>query len=900
MSIFRKLRNTGANLAGKTARDRDLDAEVNGYLDELTDEKINSGIAPEQARREARMELGGVEQVKEQTREARAGFLVEAFWRDLQFAFRGLRKRPGFTIIVVLSLALGIGANAAIFSLVDAIILRPLPVPRPHEIITIDTGASRLIQYGNSSYLDYIDFRNRAKSFKGMAISQGMSAGLNAAGVAPDSKPQIVYGLLVSGNFFSTLEVHPAAGRDFLAEEDTAPGKYPVAIISYRLWQRVFAGDPGVQGKIVKLNGHSFTIVGVAPKSFTGIDLFFKPDIYVPEVMSAQVMPDGADVLKQRSYRGFDIRGRLNPGVTLSQAQAEMDVIMRDLEREHPESNKDTVAYVRNDMNRRLGNGLSGLPLVLIGMVILVLLMACANVSSLLMAKATSRLKEVTTQLALGATRGRLVRQFLTESGLLAAMGCAAGIALAYGCIRGFTLLAPQNPGQAGPDFRLDVRVLICAVLVSAAAVLLFGLAPALTAVKDAWAATLSTRTPGSGSRSFSAIARRVLIGGQVALSVVLLIVAGLFLKAFSHAQNIDLGFNPNNLMLISVDPMLNGYSADQSARFHEQLLKRVRELPAVKSATIATQVPFVSGGSWDLSIDGYTAPSGERFLDTVTNQVGPEYFSIMQIPVLAGREFTERDNRKSPNVVIVNETFAKDYLTPDGNFEKALGRIVRLRDGGAIQIVGVAKDSNNGGPMGVPPNPIFYTPYFQQAATQGTLHIRGSGDAAALAAIVPEVRREISALDAGIAPVSVQTMTHVISEQGLFLPRIVALLCGAFGVVALALAFIGLYGVVSFMAARRTQEIGIRMTLGAQRGTVLRMILANGLVLAGVGLIIGLLGAGVATPLMREMLVGVSPWDPATYVAITAVLILATVLASWIPANRATRVDPMTALRYE
>jgi predicted permease len=323
-----------------------------------------------------------------------------------------------------------------------------------------------------------------------------------------------------------------------------------------------------------------------------------------------------------------------------------------------------------------------------------------------------------------------------------------------------------------------------------------------------------------------------------------------------------------------------------------------VIDLRGVKAATVATHIPFVSGASWDLAIDGYVAPNGERFLDVTTNQVGPGYFATMQTPVVQGREFTEKDSRKFPNVVVVNEAFARNYLTPEGNFEKALGRIVRLRDGGAIQVVGVVKDSNYGGPFGVPANPVFYTPYFQQAATQGTLVIRA--DERDFAAIVPAVRQEISALDTGIAPVSIKTMTQVVSTQGLFLPRIVTLLSGAFGLVALSLAFIGLYGVVSFMAARRTQEIGIRMTLGAQRGAVLRMILGNGLVLAGIGLVFGLGGAAMATPLMREMLVGVSPWDPATYVVITLVLTTATVVASWIPANRATRVDPMTALRYE
>ncbi len=725
MSLFTRLASLKRNFFRRKHAEADLDAELRSYTDLLADENRAQGLSPDDARRQAQIEFGGIEQVKESVRDIRAGIYLEMFFRDLRLAFRNIRRYPGFTLIVVISLALGIGANAAIFSLSDAILFRPLPVPHANDIVTIDTAASKLTRYGGSSWLDYLDMVANAKSFSSLCVYQSLSAGMNPSTSAPGSKPQNVAGLLVSANYFSTFEIAPVAGRDFLPEEGITPEKYPVAIISYALWDRVFAKDQSISGKTVKLNGHPFTIVGVAPKSFTGADNFYRPDIYVPAAMAAEVSGDGADTLKQRSYRAFEIRGRLNPGVTLAQAQAELNSIMSALEREHPESNKDNVAILRTEMGRRVELGAIAVPALLGGLVILVLLMACANVASLLMARATSRIKETSTQIALGASRGALVRQLLTESAVLALFGGFAGTALAYACIAGFRSLVPVLGPADGPDFRLDFRVMTCIGVASVAAVLLSGLAPAFMAVKDAWSAVMTTRTSASASRSFSSVARRILIGGQIALSVVLLMVGGLFLKSFSRAHNVDLGFNPDRLLLVTIDPLLQGYSNEQASRFHEQLVQRVQSLPGVSSATVATSVPFVSGGSWDISIDGYTAPDGEKFLDITTTAVDPSYFATMQIPILSGRSFAPTDTRKAPGVAIVNETFATRYLTSPGELRKALGRIIRLRDGKPIQIVGVVKDSSYGGQIGGPPPPVYFFPYDQQGGPRATLVVR-------------------------------------------------------------------------------------------------------------------------------------------------------------------------------
>jgi predicted permease len=874
--------------------DAERAAELESHIQIETDRNVEDGMSQVDARAAAYRKLGNPARIRETIYEMNSIPFLDTLWRDLRFSVRSLRKKPGFTMVVVLSLALGIGANAAIFSLVDGIVFRPLPVPDPGGLVTIDVAASRLTNFGASSYLDWVDLSTRSKSFQALSTRQDMSAALNPDGAVPDGKPQVVWGQLVSGNFLSTLGVRPVVGRDFLPEEDQTPGKYPVVIISYSFWNRMFARNPDVIGKQVQLSGQSVTIVGVTPQVFTGADIWFRPDVYLPMMMTAAVSPGGSDTLTHRSYRGCTLLGRLKPGVTLAQAQAELNVIMSGLEREYPDSNKDTVAILQKEMSRRLENGAATPGVILMGLVVLVLMMACTNVASLMMAKATSRVREISTQLALGASRAALVGQFLTESAVLALLGGGAGILLAAACIRGFSSLVPYSVSPAGPDFHLDTRVLGYAALACMAAVFLCGIAPAFMAVKEAAGAATTRST--LGSRSHSAVVRRVLIGGQVALSVVLLVAGGLFLKVFLRAQSAGLGFNPDHMLLVTLDPGLRGYKDERSAQLNQQILERVSALPGVKSASMAGNVPFLSGGSWDLSIDGYISAGGEKFVDTNTNQVGPDYFATMQIPLLSGREFTTHDSAKAPQVAIVNETLARRYIVEKDSLDKALGHILRLRDNAPIQIVGVVKDSSNGA-VGQPSPPVFYLPYLQQGSSRVTLHLRTEGDPTALTSLV---RQQISAVDSEVTPLSSLTMGQAFSTNGLFRFRIFATLGAAFGMIALSLAVVGLYGVVSFVVGRRTQEIGIRMALGAQRSNVLRMILVNGISLAAVGVVIGMVAALAAAPLMRSLLNDVSPRDPITFVTIALILLTATFVASWIPAHRATRVDPNAALRCE
>ncbi|HEV2402487.1 MAG TPA: ABC transporter permease [Candidatus Sulfotelmatobacter sp.] len=818
--------------------------------------------------------------------------LLEALARDLRFTFRSLRHNPGFTFTAVISLALGIGANTAIFSAVDAIWLRPPPIPHPNELVIVDVAASRLTQYGGSSYLDLADFRSRSRAFEKLAISQNLSAGMTTG----KGESQVVYGLLVSGSFLSTLQVEPALGRDFRPEEDEVPGKYPVVIISHNLWTRAFANDKNIIGTEIKLNGRPFTIIGVTPESFTGTSLFARPDIYAPAMMARGLTSDGDDMLTHRSYRGFDMIGRLKPGVTLAQAQAEMNAIMRDLERTYPDTNKDTAVYLRREMERRLSQGFR-LPAVLLSLTLLVLLIACANVAGLLMARSTTRMREISTQLAVGASRGSLIRQLLTESTVLALLGAVSGVSLGYVCIRGFATMLPYSPFPGGPEFRLDLRVLTYALLASMLVVFLCGLAPAFSAVKEAMLmVTSNVRGSAAEIRPSSAFVRRVLIVGQILLSTVLLIAAGLFLKAFARAQQANLGFNPDHMLLVMVDPGLRGYSNEKGLQFQQQFLEHTANLPGVTSASLATCVPFLNGDSWDISVDGYNAPGGESFIDTRTNQVAPDYFKTMQIPLLAGREFTAHDSQRAPLVAVVNETFARNYIVGNGPLEKALGHNFRLRDRDHISIVGVVKDSLRGG-FGSPASPVFYMAYAQMGTPNAVLHVSTAGDPAAMTGAI---RGQLRKLDPEVAPLSVVTFRTVVSSQGLFFPRVTAVLVGAFGLVALSLAVVGIYGVVSFMVGRRTQEIGVRMALGAQQSRILRMVLANGLSLVLAGLLLGGFVALLVAPLIGGLLIDVNPRDPAIFVGIAIVLIAATLGASWIPARRATRVNPIDALRSE
>ncbi len=823
---------------------------------------------------------------------------LDGMWRDSRLAVRGLIRAPGFTLLVVLSLALGIGANVVIFSVIDGILLRPVAVPHAGDLVTFDTAASRATRFGDTSYQDYLDVAEQTKDLLRLLVYRRVTVGMNPDVRLSHSGSTVVWGLLVSGNYFSLLEVSPILGRGFLPEEDQGRGKAPVAVISYNLWQRMFHGDTQVLGRPVRLNGHLYKIVGVAPKSFTGLDLSYRPDIYVPMAMIADIVPaGGSQLLDSRQSRSFVVRGRLRSGVTIERAQAEANLICAALARQYPATNQDTNFIIRRDLDYRMqGNGVV-LPAALMGLVLLVLLIACANVASLLLTRATTRIGSIAIQSALGASRARLLRQLMTESAVLTSLGGACGFLFACWGVSLAMRLVPYQPSPQGPLFQIDARGLSYALAASAATVFLCGMAPAFLATREAARAALRVRS--STSRGFGMLARRALIACQVALSLMLLIACGLFIKGFARLQNFDLGFNADHVFVVTMNTALYNYSPTQTEQFFKELLARSAALPGVKSASLAAISPFLGLYSQDISIDGYMTPGGDRVLDTLTNRVSPGYFETLRIPFSQGRNFTENDKAGSPKVAIVNETFARRFIVGNSELTRALGHVFRRRDGIPIQVVGIVKDSTYGTttPLGLPASPVFYTPVLQSTDSYMAIQVRTERGMNGLGAAIYE---QIHALDPEIAPVYSLPLATVVSERALYVPRVTAILSAVFAVIAFTVAIIGLYGAVSYTVECRTQEIGIRMALGARRSRILWMILRSSLSLVILGLMAGIFGAIVLSPYLAGLLVGVSSRDPVTFVLLPVVMLLATAVASLIPAAQATRVEPVIALRHE
>jgi macrolide transport system ATP-binding/permease protein len=822
-----------------------------------------------------------------------------ALQRDLIVACRALIRNPAFSTIVICSLALGIGANAAVFSLVDAIILRPLPVPQPNQIVTLDTAASQLSRFGSSSFLDYQELKQNSRSFEGLSLYRQTSVSMNLDAGVSASRPMVVSGLLVSGSYFSTLRVQPSAGRLFSVEADEALGKAPVVIISHALWQRAFHATPDAVGRQIRLNGHPFTVIGVAPRAFSGLELFRPPDVYIPLLMIAEVSQGGAELLKMRDDRVFHMFGRLRDGVAPATAQAEMNLLTADLERRYPATNKDTVTIVRQYLHRREEGAGVLFPAILATLVILVLAIACINVAGLLAARATARHGQISLQLALGASKTSLVRGFLMESAVLGTAAGMLALGLAFGAIHGFAALIPYSLTSSGPDFRLDARVVGFAALIAMLSTLFIGMAPAVLVKDKVLITALKSRTATGQGRLSGLTIRRVLVLGQVVLSVILLIGCGLFAKGFTRAQHVDLGFDPEGIVLMTVDTALVNYSDAKTQIFYKEMLRYAREMPRVKSASVSAVVPFIAASSWDLSIDGYLAPGGERFIDTMTNRIGTSYFETLRIPLLAGREFSEIDRAGSPLVAIVDETLARRFIVGNKDLNKALGHVIRLRDNVPISIVGVVKDSQYSvdGQLSDHSIPIFYLAISQELGPNMTFQIRTSSD---LGSVSSALRQELTTLDPGLTPLSITQMSDVVAENALFMPRIAAIVGASFGVIAMILAVIGLYGLVAFTVQRRTQELAIRIAIGAQKSAILGLILRDILSLVALGLATGVLASALIAPRMSSLLYGVSPHDPGVIGLALLLILLTSMIAAWFPALKAARVDPASVFRYE
>jgi predicted permease len=826
------------------------------------------------------------------------------FSQDLRYAVRTLVKSPAFTLIVVLTLALGIGANTAIFSLTDQVLLRLLPVASPEQLVVLDgPGAfqGRTFNNGTFSYPMYRDFRDQNTVFDGVLARFPAQLTLIANGQA-----ERVDGELVSGNYFDVLGVRAHIGRSFTPADDRTPGGHPVVMFSHSYWTRRFNANPGVLNSSVTLNGQPMTVVGVAPPGFFGIVVGESPDLFVPLMMKAQMTPTWDDLQNRRS-RWVTIMARLKPGVSAAQAESAMNVIYRQINEQeikaitNPSKNFHDRFLSKHLFLRPGQKGRSDLRqqfstpiLVLMGMVGLVLLIACANVANLLLARGAARQKEVAIRLALGASRGAIVRQGLIESMVLAAAGGVVGLAFAWWTAAFLLKMLPFDAAAQTLSASPDARVTLFAFGGALLTALLFGLAPALQSTRPALVSTLKDESGsvigGTGNARF----RKGLVVAQVGLSLLLLAGAALFARSLYNLKTLNPGFQADQLLGFSLNPSLNGYSRERSVLLFQQLEEQLAQLPDVRAAA-ASVIPLMTDSNWSstVKVEGYQAKEGEDMNPSV-NGVGPGFFATMGQPLLRGREFSVKDVSGAPKVAIINETMAKYFFGADN----PLGRHIGWgRDKVAdMEIVGVVRDSKTA-TLRQQAQRFVYVPYMQEAEIgQMTFYVRARGDAASVGASVRQVAQRV---DPNMPIFDMKTMTAVMDES-LFIERMVAALSVAFGGLATLLAAIGLYGVMSYTVARRTREIGIRMALGAERSSVMWLVLKEVALMVAIGVGAGLPLAFALSRLVQSQLFDLSAHDPVALAAAAAVLALVALAAGYLPARRATRVDPMLALRYE
>jgi putative ABC transport system permease protein len=799
---------------------------------------------------------------------------MQTLLQDLRYGARMLLKQPGVTLIAVLTLALGIGANTAIFSLVNAVLLRPLPFAEPERLVWTwgeFSGGNR----ASTSPPDFLDYRAQNRSFEELAAMLFNSFNLTGSG-----EPDRVIGSMVTANFFKALGVRLVQGRAFLPEEEQS-GRERVAIIGQRLWLQRFGGDPQIIGKTIQLDGRSHAIVGVAPDATRVLQ---EAEIWTPLNFDDPEM-------KVRRFHFLRAVGRLKVGVTLQQAQADIDAVAAGLEKLYPESNKDW--RLRLVPMREFLVGVTRRPLyVLLGAVGLVLLIACANVANLTLAQAARRQKEVALRHALGAKRMRLIRQLLTESALLSVIAGVIGLALAWWGADLLTALAADSIPRVG-EIALDNRVLGFTLLVSLLTALFFGLAPALQSSRPDLNETLKEGGKGGGSSSRMRRARNVLIVVEVAMALVLLVGAGLLIKSFRRLQEVDPGFDPRNLLTMRLFLPQSKYAEPQQRQaFFERTLNRIGSLPGVQAVGTATWIPTQGGGDTYFTIEGKPFPDPNRKVTALNPMVSHDYLRAMKIPLIKGRHFTEPETKEEKaKTVIINEAFARAYFVDDEPLGKRL--IIDMGEPWTCEIVGVARDTTQFA-LGVGAYPMMYLPSIR--AGVAAVVIRASGDPLALTASVREAVREVDR-DQPIA--NIRSMDQIMSSMAGD-ARFRTLLLGVFAAVALLLAAIGIYGVISYSVAQRTREIGIRMAIGAQTRDVLRLVVSQGMSLTGIGVALGLTAAIAATRVMASLLFGVRATDPLTFVLIALLLAIVALAACWIPAWRATKVDPMVALRCE
>ena len=882
--------------------DEELEKELSFHLDQHTSDLIAQGHSPEEARRQARLALGGPEQVKERCRDERRTRLLGDLLQDLRYGVRILAKRPGFTLVA--ALALGIGVNTAILSGVNGFVLRPLPAENPEELIVPYWGRKSDAQvWGRFSYPNYLDVREQNKSFSDLCAWAEVSAGISSGESAKSGeseRAEAVWGELVTSNYFDVVGVKPMLGRGFLPEENTTPNAHPVVVLGYQLWQRRFAEDKSIVGKTVYLNGNPYTVVGVMPEPFLGSAFYLRKAFWAP-LMMAQKFNRRAEWHTDRSYQLLNLFGRLKPGVTIEQAEKDLNLVAGELARLYPRENADTKIQVTTELDGRYAGTTKVIRyggFLALCVSSLVLLLACANVANLMLARAATRAREIGIRLAIGASRGRIVRQLLTESVLLALLGGALGLAFAYWGADLIQATVPPVPYPISINSTPDAYVLKWMLVVSVLTGLVFGLAPALLSSRTDLVAVIKGMTVSPSHSRRRVNLRGVLVVAQVTISIIVLICAGLFIRSLRQAQQTDPGFKTENLVTMMINPSLLAYDEKETTRrFFPELLRRIQGQPGVRAAALTNEMPLMVGNlsRGPIVKEGEADPPPNQGIICDLSFVTPRYFEAMQTPLVEGRDFTDRDNTDAPGVVIVNQEFARKFY---GSEQQAMGRRFRFAQGTPLmEIIGIAKDGRYRN-LYEDPLPYMFLPVYQHPRTSVTLLI-SANSASDIQAVIDGARREIAQMDSRLPVVGVMTAEEnmTIAYWG---PRVAAGMATTFGLLALVLATMGLYSVMMYSVSQRTHEIGIRMALGAQVRDVLRLIVGQGMRMALIGVVLGLIGAFALTRVLSSLLLGVGTTDFITFLGVPLLLIVVALLACYIPARRAARVDPLVALHHD
>jgi predicted permease len=826
---------------------------------------------------------------------------MQTLWQDIRYAIRMLTKNAAFSFVAILSLALGIGANTTIFTVVNAILLNPLPVKDVARVVEVDTIDTKTrITAANTTKLgmSYVNFQDYARQTQQLFSAMTCVVGPFPLTWSGGAEPRQLQGQMVSASFFDLLGLRPAAGRFFLPDEDTKPGGNNVAVLSYSLWTNKFGANPSVVGQTLTLNATPHTIIGVAPRGFKGTFTFNNAEeIWVPVSMYPQVLTGFfKDSFNTRRFLATTVYGRLKDGVSQSAAEASLKTIAAGLESAYPRDNAGRsvaltpLAEAAVGVNQRGQITLAGgLMMDIVG---LVLLIACVNLANLLLAQAASREKEIGVRAAMGASRGRVIQQLLTESLVLASLSTLAGLAIAYAGRSVLWSFRPPFIRDSDLDLGFDSHVLLFTLSVALLTAVLIGVAPALKAARPNLIEVLKVGGRGNTVGWASSPFRSMLVVTEIALALVALVGAGLFIRSMQNAQHIDPGFESTNLFMFNFDLGALHYDEGYGQQFFRTVIERAKASPGVESATIADAPPLIPAFSPTIFPEGQDEASGYRGTLTQVNDIAPTFFETLRIPFVAGREFTDADRAGTKQVVIANEAMARHFW-PN---ENAIGKRFHFHgDPGLREIVGVVRNTveNN---IGEEPQPVAYLPLPQNYSPAAIMLVRTSGRPEA---VISSVRSQVQQLDSNLALTNVQTIGELLS-QGLWAPRMGAALLAVFGGLALVLAIIGVYGVLSYSVNQQTREIGIRMAMGAQTGGVLRLVVGQGMRLAGAGLVLGLIVAFAAMRMLGSLLFGVSAHDPLTFAGVSLVLTLAAVLACYIPARRATKVDPIIALRYE